>query len=106
LILQRIPIVENFFVILKQFHLSHVTVADPDSSDSSRLYRTSVTDPSVTGQYNLIPRTSLVSAPKEIFTSKINSNANFLKLNVLLELIMSPCKSFVECVYANTMVTS
>ena len=27
-----------FSVILKQFHLSHVTVADPGSSDSIRLY--------------------------------------------------------------------
>ena len=37
--MQRIPIVENVFCHThKQFHLSHVTVADPDSSDSSRLY--------------------------------------------------------------------
>ena len=36
--MQRIPIVENVFCHThKQFHLSHVTVADPDSSDSSRL---------------------------------------------------------------------
>ena len=29
---------EYFFVILKQFHPSYVTVPDPYSSDSSRLY--------------------------------------------------------------------
>ena len=39
LIMQRLPIGENVFCNAhKQFHLSHVTVADPDSSDSSRLY--------------------------------------------------------------------
>ena len=39
LIMQRIPIVENVFCHThKQFHLSHVSVTDPDSSDSSRLY--------------------------------------------------------------------
>ena len=37
--MQRIPIVENVFCHThKKCHLSHVTVADPDSSDSSRLY--------------------------------------------------------------------
>ena len=40
--MQRIPIVENVFCHThKQFNrllLSHVTVADPDSSNSSRLY--------------------------------------------------------------------
>ena len=38
--MQRIPIAENVFFCHthKQFYLSHVTVADPDSSDSSRLY--------------------------------------------------------------------
>jgi hypothetical protein len=40
--MQRIPIVENVFRHAhKSFHqmlLSHGTVADPDSSDSSRLY--------------------------------------------------------------------
>ena len=36
--MQRIPIVENVFCHTpKQFHLFDVTVADPDSSDSSRL---------------------------------------------------------------------
>ena len=39
LILQRIPIDEIVFCHTnKQFHLPHVTVADPDSSDISRLY--------------------------------------------------------------------
>jgi hypothetical protein len=39
LIMQHIPIDEIVFCHThKQFHLSHVTVADPDSSDSSRLY--------------------------------------------------------------------
>ena len=34
-----VPIVENVFCHThKQFYLSHLTVADPDSSDSSRLY--------------------------------------------------------------------
>ena len=40
--MQRIPIIENVFCHThKQFHqmlLSHVKVAEPDSSDSSRLY--------------------------------------------------------------------
>ena len=37
--MQRIPIAENVFChTQKEFHLTHVTVADPDSSDSSRLY--------------------------------------------------------------------
>jgi hypothetical protein len=40
--MQRIQIVEKVFChIHKQFHrmlLSHLTVADPDSSDTSRLY--------------------------------------------------------------------
>ena len=37
--MQRIPIVENvFYHTYKQFHLSHETVANQDSSDSSRLY--------------------------------------------------------------------
>ena len=35
--MQRVPIVENVFCHT-QFHLSHVTVADPDSNDSTRLY--------------------------------------------------------------------
>ena len=43
-------------------------VADAESSDSSR---TSVTDPSVTGQSNSILTTFLLSAPKNAFTSKI-----------------------------------
>ena len=39
LILQRVQIVEKGFCLThKQFHLSHGTVADPDSSDSSQLY--------------------------------------------------------------------
>ena len=37
--MQRILIVENVVAILiKQFHLFYVTVVDPDSSGSSRLY--------------------------------------------------------------------
>ena len=40
--MERIPIIENAFCHThKQFHrmlLSHVTVADPDTSDSSLLY--------------------------------------------------------------------
>ena len=70
--MQRIPIVDNVFCHThKHFHPSHVTVADPDSSDSSRLTRTSVRDPSVTGQSNSISTTFLLSASKEVFTSKI-----------------------------------
>ena len=39
LILQRIPVVQNVFCHThKQFQLSHVTIADPDNSDSSRIY--------------------------------------------------------------------
>ena len=39
LIMEPIPIDEIVFCHThKQFHLSHVTVADPDSRDSSRLY--------------------------------------------------------------------
>ena len=37
--MQRLPIAENIFCHThKQFHVSHVTVADADSSDSSQLY--------------------------------------------------------------------
>ena len=37
--MQRIPVAENVFCHThKQLHPSHLTVADPDSSDSSRLY--------------------------------------------------------------------
>ena len=37
--MQRIPIAEIVFChIHKQFHPSHVTVADPDSSDSGLFY--------------------------------------------------------------------
>ena len=69
--MQRIAIDEIVFCHThKQFHLSHVTVADPDSSDSSP--RTNVTDPSVTRQSNSIPTKYLLSAPKEVFTSKSN----------------------------------
>ena len=62
--MQRIPIDEIVFCHThKQFHLSHVTVADPDRSDSSRLYS------NVTGQSNSIPTKVLLRAPKEVFTS-------------------------------------
>ena len=62
-----------FSVIL--INKSHVTVVDPDSSDSSRLYpnecyRSELTDPSVTSQSNSIPTKFLLSAPKEVYTSK------------------------------------
>ena len=57
--------VENVFCHThKQFHrmlLSHVTVTDPDSSDSSR---TSVTAPIVTRLSNSVPTKFLLSAPK------------------------------------------
>ena len=70
--MQRIPIVENVFCHThKQFHrilLSHVTVADPDSSDSSRLYPN--TEPRVTSKSNSIPTKVLLSTHKEVFTSK------------------------------------
>ena len=37
--MQRITIDEIVFChTQKQFHLSHVTVADPDGSDSNRIY--------------------------------------------------------------------
>ena len=46
-------------------------VADPDSSDSSRLYPNERTDPSVTCQSQSIPTKFSLSAPKEVFTSKL-----------------------------------
>ena len=55
----------------KQFHLSHITVADPDSSDSNRLYPNEITVPSVMRQSNSITVKCLISAPKEVFISKI-----------------------------------
>ena len=61
--MQRIPVVENVFCHThKQFHLSHVTVADPDSSDSSRT--------SVAGQSNSILTKFLLCGPKEVFSSR------------------------------------
>ena len=72
--MQRLPIDEIVFDHTdKQFHrmlLSHVTFADPDSSDSSRLYANECYNPSVTRQSNSKPTTFLLSAPKEVFTSK------------------------------------
>ena len=69
--MQRIPIVENVFCHThKQFHLSHVTAADSDSSDSSRLYPNERYRPEHTGQSNSIPTKFLLSALKEVFTSK------------------------------------
>ena len=85
--MQRIPIVENIFChTLKQFNrivLSHVTVTDPDSSDSSRLYpnERQATDPSVTCQSNSIPTKFLLSASKEISLQKVK---NFKYLGSLL----------------------
>ena len=55
--MQRIPIVENVFC-----H-THKHLADPDSSDSSRLYPNE--------QSNSMPTNFLLSATKEVFTSKI-----------------------------------
>ena len=46
--------------------LSHVTVADPDSSDSSRLYPNERYK-----QSNSIPTKCLLSAPKQVFTTII-----------------------------------
>ena len=64
-----------FFVTHKQFHR---TVADPDSSDLSRLYPNEHYRPyqSVTRHSNSIPPKYLLSAPKEVFTSKILSLNN------------------------------
>ena len=61
--MQRVPIDEIAFCHThKQFHISHVTVAD--------FTRTTVTDPSVTRQSNSIPTNFFLSAPKEVFTLK------------------------------------
>ena len=67
--MQRIPINEIVFCHThKQFHPSHVTVADPDSSDSSRLYPNERYSSGVTRQSNSILIKFLLSAPKEVFT--------------------------------------
>ena len=67
--MQRIPIDEFFLCdIDKHFHLFHVTVADPDSGDSSRLYPNERYSPSVTPQSNSMPTKFLLSAPNEVFT--------------------------------------
>ena len=71
LIMQRMTIDEIVFCHThKNFHPSHVTFVDPDSSDSNRLYPKSVTDPSVVRQSNSIPTKFMLSTPKEVFTSK------------------------------------
>ena len=49
--------------------LSHVTVADPFTSDSSRLYPNERYNRRATSQSNSITNV-LLSAPKEVFTSK------------------------------------
>ena len=56
----------------KQFHLSRVEVADPDSSDLSRLYPNERYS-SERYASNSIPTKCLLSAPKEVFTSKIKT---------------------------------
>ena len=72
--MQRIPIVENVVCHThKQFHLSHVTVADPDSSDSSRLHPNE--------RYwslKLNTHKFLLSAPKEVFTSINFAKAEYI----------------------------
>ena len=74
--MQYIPIVENVCCHYhEQFHLSHVTVADPDSSDSNRLYPNE--------PYR--PTKCLLSVPKEVFTSKrktFGRNNNMIMLYV------------------------
>jgi hypothetical protein len=42
-------------------------VADPDSSDSNRLYSNERYRPELTGQSNSIPTKYVLSAPKEVF---------------------------------------
>ena len=65
--MQHIPIVEIVSCHThKQFHPSHVTVADPDSSDSSRLYSNERTVPSFMRQSNSIPTKRLLSEHKEV----------------------------------------
>jgi hypothetical protein len=62
--MQRISIVDIVFCHThKQFHPSHATVADLDSSDSNRLYPPD--------EFNSIPTEFLLSAPREASTSKI-----------------------------------
>ena len=63
--MQRIPIDEIVFCHThKQFHLSHVMVADPVTRDD-------FTRTSVTCQSNSNPTKCLISVPKEVFTSKM-----------------------------------
>ena len=70
--MQRIPIIEIVFCHThKQFHLSHVTLADPDSSNSCDFTRTSVTEPSVSSQSNSKPTKVLLSARKKFSLKKI-----------------------------------
>ena len=67
------PIVENVFCHThEQFHrmlLSHVTVADPDSSDSNRLYPNERYRPERYASIKFITHKVLFGAPKEVFTS-------------------------------------
>ena len=73
-------IVENVFChnnfieccYLMQLSLIQIAVTRADFT------RTSVTDPSVTTQCNSISTKFLLSAPKEVFTSKINSLSQIL----------------------------
>ena len=92
LIMQRIPVVENVFCHThKEFHrmlLSHLTVADPDSSESSRLY------PSVTRHSNSIATKFLLSAPKEVFTSKIRSGNNRICRSNIYQFVLLMILSF------------
>ena len=85
--MQRIPIVENVFCHThKQFHLSHVTVADPDSSDSSRLYPNE-------HHYNSILAKFLLSVPKEVF----NSIIIIIIIIILLIIIIIIVITEIEC---------
>ena len=86
--MQRILII---FCHNQQFHLSHVTVADPDSSYSNRLYPNEFTDTSVTRQSNSTTTKFLLSAPKEVFTSR-----GAVLIRIMMDIIGEPCVCRIE----------
>ena len=58
--MQRITIVENVFCYThKQFHLSRVTVADTESSDSSRVYTNERYGPGIQYPQNFAQRAKI-----------------------------------------------
>jgi hypothetical protein len=82
-------IIENVFCH-NNFIESHVTVDDPDSCDSSRLYPNE-------RYFNLIPTQFLHSAPKEVFTSKMNAINKQTSTSCFVESCSSICASLLLC---------